>query len=209
MPSKIRLHTGKVLFQRLGTLQPMRQNYWKRAPAAEGLWAFPWPYFSMFFAGHQYRAITPRRLLADQRSENPTLGDEYVRWLREVAPRVLPIRKFWHAGGLFTHIDQRGHDLGLDEWKRVDVDEFAARAARFLTRHSRWPETGTPQRVNCFDIEALEVFIPTQGRRFEPAPQPGGRQRSRKRGSTQRGPRSCRGSRVHLISTNVSQGNEM
>jgi len=177
MPSKLRFHTGKVLFQRLGTLKPVKQGYWKRAPAAEGLWAFPWPYFSMFFAAHQYRAIAPRRYVAPRQPDGPDFGEEYYRWLREVAPRVLPIRKFWHGGELYTHISGRGDDLGLFAWERVDVSEFAARAARFLTRGSWWRETCTPQLVNCFDVEALEVFIATRAGRFEPAQTPRGAER--------------------------------
>lgn len=172
MPSKLRIHTGKVLFQRLGTLKPAKQGYWKRAPAVEGLWAFPWPYLSMFFAGHQYRALAPRRFTDRRPLDDPDVGNQYYNWLREVAPRVLPIRKFWFAGELYTHIGRRGIDLGLSEWERVDVSEFVARGARFLTRGSRWRETGTPLRVNCFDIEALEVFIATRAGRFEPAKAP-------------------------------------
>jgi len=177
MPSKLRVHSGKVLFQRLGTLKPVKQGYWKRAPAAEGLWAFPWPYFSMFFAGHQYRAIAPRRYVAPRQPDGPDFGDEYYRWLREVAPRVLPIRKFWHAGEIYTHIGRRGDDLGLFDWERVDVSEFAARAARFLTRGSYWREYGVKHLVNCFDVEALEVFIETRAGRFEPAQTPPGASR--------------------------------
>lgn len=163
MPSKIRHRTGKILLQRLGTLKPVRQGYWKRAPATEGLWAFPWPYFSMFFAAHQYRDITPRRYVDRRPPEAPNLADEYLHWRREVAPRVLPIRKFWYCGELFTHVNRKGHDLGLGAWERVDAREFASRAARFLTRGSYWRDSGTWHRVNCFDVEALEVFIAIRG----------------------------------------------
>ena len=61
MTSKLQVRRERVLFHRLGTLKPVKQGYWKRAPAREGLWAFPWPYFSLFFAWHQYRGLAPRR----------------------------------------------------------------------------------------------------------------------------------------------------
>lgn len=177
MASKIRVHRGRVLFHRLGTLHGVTQGYWLRAPVKTGLWAFPWPYFSMFFAAHQYKAIEPRRFsraatdttrddLADTIEDETVAEDDrandYAHWRRKVAPRVLPIRRFWFDGDLFTHIDHRGHDLGLCEWQRVTATELAERAARYLVRARRFPDSRIPRLPNVFDAEALEVFIPVR-----------------------------------------------
>jgi hypothetical protein len=173
MASKLQVRFGRVLFQRLGTLKPVKQNYWVRAPAREGLWAFPWPYFSEFFTAHQYTAIKPgrfERLKTDASDE--ALRDEYHRWRTEVAPRVLPIRRFWFDGSLFTHVDRRGRDLGLDRWERVAATDFAERAARYLLRASLHDDRRTPRVPNIFDAETLEVFIPTRSAHFEPTPAP-------------------------------------
>jgi len=160
-----------MLFQRLGTLKPQKQGYWKSAPAGEGLWAFPWPHFSLFFADHQYRSICPRRF-----KEQHVAGDDpwegYEHWQRKLAPRVLPIRRFWYSGDLFTHLGGRGDDLGLREWQRVSSDEFGTRANRYWARASRFAGTRIPRTPNTFDAEVLEVFLPTRGGHFEPAAAP-------------------------------------
>lgn len=173
MASKLQVRSGRVLLQRLGTLKPVKQGYWRHAPASEGLWAFPWPHFSAFFAAHQYEAIKPRRferLKTDTSDE--ALCEEHERWYAEVAPRVLPIRRFWFNGDLLTHVDRHGRDKGFGHWERVDASAFADRATRYLRCASRFEDRRTPRAPNTFDAEALEVFIPTRGGRFEPAPAP-------------------------------------
>jgi hypothetical protein len=171
MPSKLQVRVGRVLFQRLGTLKPHRQGRWKRAPGREGLWAFPWPYFSMFFAGHQYEAICPRRFRV-QGADSEGLTADYTHWRTEIAPRVLPIRRFWYEGDVFTHLARHGDDLGLHDWQCVSASEFAARAQRYWSRASRYTENREPRTPNVFDAEALEVFVPTRGGCFEPAKAP-------------------------------------
>jgi hypothetical protein len=70
---------------------------------------------------------------------------------------------------VFTHLDRRGQDLGFSDWQRVDVREFEARTRRFLSRELLWPATREPTTTGSFQIEALEVFIATKARHFEPA----------------------------------------
>lgn len=192
MASKLQVRSGRVLLQRLGTLKPVKQGYWQHAPAREGLWAFPWPHFSAFFTAHQYEAIKPSRFERLKTDANDdALCEEHERWYAQVAPSVLPIRRFWFNGDLFTHVDRYGHDHGLGHWERVAATEFAARATRYLRRASRLDDRRTPRAPNTFDAEALEVFIPTLCGHFEPTPAARGvgTNGAVRRGRGRRGPR--------------------
>lgn len=189
-----------MLFQRLGTLQPVKQGHWQSAPAREGLWAFPWPYFSMFFAAHQLGPHKPRRFKrgsvgpvdrcwwthdgkpAPRTPSEPELAadsagrwqivdewdsakwlDDYERWYDKDYKRVMKIRRFWYAGDVYTHLDEKGHDLGLRDWRIVDATEFVLRASRYIVRECRWHETRRPMRICKYHKESLEVFLPVRG----------------------------------------------
>lgn len=63
--SRLRYRGGELLMQRLGHLNAVRQDLgWsvERAPARKGIWAFPFPYFDMFYAYHKYNEVLPKEL---------------------------------------------------------------------------------------------------------------------------------------------------
>lgn len=62
------LRKGYLKLQRQGPLTLAKQDN-ERAPERHGIWAFPWPYFDVFFTHHRYRELLPRRLRGELPSE--------------------------------------------------------------------------------------------------------------------------------------------
>lgn len=161
---KVESRQGFVKFWRLGSLDFREQSRWARAPQSRGLWAFPYPFFDLFFAYHQYTDLLPKRL----RDGKGELGEE-SEWVNKVGRKILPVREFWFKGDVFTHFLPNGEvgDTGLfepedTEWSRMDV----TRMSRFIASSGadksfeRFERDGKPE-VSRFPVavDHLEVFI--------------------------------------------------
>lgn len=65
MPQKFEIRKGFMRFQRLGPVKFGEQSRWSaRAPESNGLWAFPFPHFDLFYAYHRYMDLLPKELQA-------------------------------------------------------------------------------------------------------------------------------------------------
>lgn len=204
MSKELARRKGAILFWRLGEVEFGEQSRWAgRAPTSKGLWAFPWPYFEMFYAYHRYSYLMPKRLkLLEgtgwpahpcwyQDLEGNPLGklppldengrpagddfglregfwEEQEEWVATVGKKILPLRKFWYEGDLYTHISPRGQtgnsmaQFGEINWFKCSTQDFAKRVTK-----SRG-DKGFPTRVDGrvepplarYAHDHLEVFIP-------------------------------------------------
>lgn len=63
MAQKFEIYKGFMKFQRLGPVKFGEQSRWSiRAPESNGLWAFPFPHFDLFYAYHRYMDLLPKDL---------------------------------------------------------------------------------------------------------------------------------------------------
>ena len=165
---RFRYRGGKLLFQRLGHLNPVRQDrgfFANRAPARKGIWAFPWPAGDIaYYAWHKWDEVLPKSLhedvldaLSDEwsncfdegerarlRAALDALNSEREDWIRKKGPRVLPLRKFCYSGELYARIAVPGC-LRRGDWYRLSVAQFVEAAHRYPPSNSG---------------DHLEVFIP-------------------------------------------------
>lgn len=197
---KVKTKGGAVLLWRLGTLEFGKQDRWsRRAPESRGLWAFPWPYFDMFFAYHKYKDLFPKSFKTtdvgyplspssyeyldgstptsvDFDNEGRPTDDELLvkegwseekeRWIENVGKKVLPLRKFWYEGELYSHMNHRGEigDVGLfsePDWYKVHSSVFAKAVHR--NNGNRFAEViGAGKGISYYrsSVDHLEVFIP-------------------------------------------------
>lgn len=64
--AELQIRNGFMKFTRLGPVKFTEQSRWSgRAPQRQGLWAFPAPYFDMFYAYHKYTDLLPKRYRTD------------------------------------------------------------------------------------------------------------------------------------------------
>lgn len=128
--TKLMVRQGYLKFMRLGPVEFGEQSRWAHAPERFGMWAFPWPYFEMFYAYHKYLDLLPKELRLDERRRPPLsgytndegktprsyaeveAGDFYPsgewftkrdQWVETVGKRILPMRTFWYRGDLYSH----------------------------------------------------------------------------------------------------------
>lgn len=206
---------------RLGPLKPAKQDRWDRAPESKGLWAFPFPYFDMFFAYGQYTRLLPKELKTRREVGLPGPGylpasldriitvsglpvtgltlmpetdDDYEHfidsatgeavqaddafqdardaWVKNVGRRILPVRKFWYSGPLYSHISPAGTPGSAGtltmapedtDWYRMDAVEFARLVKKIRGREGieYSPERGLEHFK--YSMDHLEVFIPATG----------------------------------------------
>lgn len=170
---RFKTRSGSVMFQRLGHLNAVRQRRGMTAdsaPESRGVWAFPWPAGDIgFYAGHKWQEVLPKRLTRAafealyaryeeaEGEERERLGqeleahhDERERWIKEVGPRVMSIKKFWYGGVLYSRLTLKGEILPYYEdrrqrWTRMTVGQFLEAARKGPIGY------GT---------DHLEVFIP-------------------------------------------------
>lgn len=173
--TRFRTRRGELLFQRLGYLNAVKQSrgeYGNRAPEARGVWAFPWPAGDIgFFAGHKWEEVLPKKLqrasllslseayeaARDDLVERERVGvemerfhDEKERWIKEVGAKVMPIRRFYYGGSLYSRMDLQGQALSYEveskeRWTRMTVTQYIAACRK------------TPLG---YSTDHLEVFIP-------------------------------------------------
>lgn len=227
MGKGIQVRNGQMMFWRLGDLKFDKQSRWDRAPESRGMWAFPWPYFEMFFAYHKFTDALPKRLQLNEQGfpikpewygmetdeqvwipcewsarggyyvnkmvpldpqnlpddlwvtvpvEN---GDSYVeynekygtlpefyterdRWIKDVGPKVVKLRKFMVEGSLYTHFNPYTGEVDeLDVWHKVDVTTYAElvrknRGDRVWYRNT---ESGEFSSGGSYTKDHFEVFL--------------------------------------------------
>lgn len=159
---------GYVKFWRLGPIEFGEQSRWSRAPRSRGLWAFPYPFYDLFFTWHKYMDLIPKNLRPEH---NPDLEmGEQEEWVNKVGRKVLPIREFWYRGDLFTHFTPAGEvgDPGLmgDEthWSVMDAAKFARCIASTGANKSFYRNKDTLERIDT-SVDHMEVFItPNMGK---------------------------------------------
>ena len=165
--SDFKVQGNRVLFQRLGSLSPQRQNppVGRKAPVSRGLWAFPYPLFDLFFAFHQYEQHLPKRL---QRSALRALEDDTLqaqRWsereaaLQRVQQRIRP-KTFWYEGPLYARISPCGRHTSTSEWWLYPSAKELLKVLRGqLYTLYRWSPESSLCRIR-YSADHLEVFIP-------------------------------------------------
>ena len=108
-------------------------------------------------------------------------SDAQDEWYRTVGKRILPLRKFWYSGELYTHIDKKGRignpgtmggTLETTDWFRMDASEAAvairrARGDRFIQRPQ---EPGQGLSVWRASHDHLELFIPSRSGKITSEP---------------------------------------
>jgi hypothetical protein len=177
--TRFKVQKGELLFQRLGYLNAVKQSrgdYGQRAPEPRGIWAFPWPAGDIaFFAGHKWEEVLPKKLqhaafavlakaYEDARAkesrdleETERIGaemerfhDEKERWIKDVGPKVMPIRRFYYGGALYSRMNLQGQTLSYaveskERWMKMTVGQYIAACRK------------TPLG---YSTDHLEVFIP-------------------------------------------------
>ena len=219
MPREMKVQGGKILLWRLGDLNYSEQRH-DAAPRGEfhGLWAFPWPYFDLFFAYHKFEVALPKRFktsygnvpLHDRERwlrvheedgvERPLTAlemkeveewlavhdnsDCYERlpapftivpefwverdhWMATTGKRIVPLRKFYYSGTLYSRLGNLSHD---DSWTRMGAMEFVrevkrcrgvAQAGRMRTGCTTpGQEYSFTKANNIYSVDHLEVFLP-------------------------------------------------
>lgn len=93
---------------------------------------------------------------------------ESDEWFKTVGQRVLPLRKFWYEGDLYSHISRKGEvgnpgtmggTLEDTDWYRMDAMDFASAVRK--ARGDRYSYM-TPEGIRTVPSsrDHLEVFIP-------------------------------------------------
>ena len=98
----------------------------------------------------------------------PAFQDEREEWVRTVGMKVLPLRKFWYEGELYSHIDRQGRIgnagtlWGETDWYSLDAVAFAAavRRARGVQGADRSGKPGMGLNYYRYSMDHMEVFIP-------------------------------------------------
>lgn len=76
MSKRFEYRKGFLKLQRLGPVKFGEQSRWSvRAPERVGMWAFPYPFFDIFFAYHKYTDLAPKEL----RGRWPSAASWYTR----------------------------------------------------------------------------------------------------------------------------------
>lgn len=163
------VRAGKMHFVRLSIgLNPVYQKNNRRAPARQGYWAMPWPYFEPFLAYHQYDDAYPKRLdvdvlwsqvydledagYAEEAQELITLIDERreerKKYFKTHIKKLVRLHHFWHPGPLWSVIDRRGevtHPISFyndkatsDGWNYMTIQEFEEAAKKHLAGGRFW-----------------------------------------------------------------------
>lgn len=113
-------------------------------------------------------------ILEEDISVREEFWDKQREWIETVGPRVLPLRKFWYEGELYSHIQKTGKignpgtmGQGKTDWYSMHSSELAmaikrARGDRYISRPKN-PGEGISDYPS--GVDHLEVFIaPGRGR---------------------------------------------
>lgn len=157
--------------QRLGALNAVRQRRGSRAPARHGVWAFPWPFFDMYYAAHKFETAMPKALRQDRgfddlvtlpEDRRPQTSEEWSayweareRWVREHRRQVMPIREFWWDAPVYTHLNRAGEYVGMGDWELLGVVELERAIRRHVAGVGRHRF-----RARNYEMGVFEVFAP-------------------------------------------------
>lgn len=117
----MRYRSGRLLFQRLGHLNAVRQDLGfcqERSPERKGIWAFPWPYFESFYAWHKFDEVLPRELRRES--------------LGALTGKETALRK--------TLASAPANDPVAAAQLQLEIDELTAEASSRWERRERWIE---------------------------------------------------------------------
>ena len=94
--------------------------------------------------------------------------DEADKWFRSTGKRILPVRKFWYEGEVYSHIDKKGKvgnsatmggTLEDTDWFRMHTSELAVAIQK--ARGDRVPgRYGDKFSLHRASHDHLEIFIP-------------------------------------------------
>lgn len=132
---------GFMKMQRLGPIKFTEQSRWKtRAPESNGLWAFPFPHFDLFYAYHKYKDLAPK----DFRERLP----QNVKWyLSEANDESIPNLHF-------REVEETGIFKGSAPRK----------VPGFMDENGEWQEA----YLSGAYYEAQEAWIESVGRKILP-----------------------------------------
>lgn len=150
------IRKGYMKFVRLGPIKFNKQVDVPHAPEKWGIWAFPDPYFTWFYARQQYFNHLPKDAMLD--------WDAQEEWLKKNRHKVARKSTFWYSGNIYCHFLPNG-ELGVDssfyedggvDWTLMDVTVYA----RLLKKY-RIDQRGVGEYNNVkTSTEFSEVFIP-------------------------------------------------
>lgn len=97
--------------------------------------------------------------------------DAQTAWIDTVGKRILPLRKFWYSGDLYSHIDRNGEIgnagtfMGETEWYRMDAMDLVKAIRK--CRGNRYIERGKEGGLHHWksSVDHLEIFLPRGGGR--------------------------------------------
>lgn len=169
------------LFRRFGPLAAQKQTHRESyvAPYRRGIWAFPYPYFDMWFASHNFNKYMAKkfdrineskpefelfescdewiRACDIHEAEQLALEEEYKEKVAKIYRQLM--KTFWYKGRVYGRIAPRGCG-GKNGWYCYEsVPEFFKEARKHLV--SYW---GGGERKfvagRGLSMDHLEVFLP-------------------------------------------------
>jgi hypothetical protein len=174
--SKLIFKDGKLLFWRLGNVNSVKQTHWHtehhQPPVKRGIWAFPYPYYDLFFCYHQYTKRLPKiyrkvdgigiKGCKEDYTEN--LSDEDARLYYEKEEELVKnIKKilhpslFYYSGGFYSHISIH-NEIDYDKWFYwEDVKSWGKLLIKGLYVTEKFNEHLVTMR---YSFDHIEVFIP-------------------------------------------------
>lgn len=127
MPQRFQHRKGFLKLQRLGPIKFGEQSRWSvRAPESVGMWAFPYPFFDIFFAYHKYTDLAPKELRGrwpqnaswyqrDWEDETPVKAIEFIAVERYGEMETLPFYRDDNGKLKEAYVSGKWHEA-KDRW---------------------------------------------------------------------------------------------
>tara|TARA_B100001146_G_C16079646_1_gene390055 strand:+ start:171 stop:677 length:507 start_codon:yes stop_codon:yes gene_type:complete len=157
MVKRMEFRNGFLKMYRLGPVTFGPQKRWGRAPKSIGLWAFPYPFYDVYFTYHKYVDA-----MGDRNAYDEETAAEWIKKNRD----VVKLRTFWYSGDVFAHftpageIADPGTFTGTPEWHRMSVGrlyEFIKSSGGEHTLARFGPDA--PLKRFRTSVDHLELFI--------------------------------------------------
>lgn len=156
-----------LLCWRLGSMNKLKQKHFSKdietvagggghkPPVSRGFWAFPYPYYDLFYCFHQYEKHLPKHL-SNVVFSTEELQKEYAYAIKKIKQRIKPSMFF--TKNLYSHIFPYGRIDHNDWFYWDDMAEFARQANKTLVSFERYSETDL--YIARYSVDHLEIFIP-------------------------------------------------